>query len=295
MFLSEELIHTLEVHISDISKGDYRVQFAKPVSGGSINNAYRLHTASHEYFVKVNGEHDALTMFQAESNGLNLLRKHAPESRIPQTYAYGRVKGESFLLMEWIEQGRKSRPSMEKLGLAIAGLHHSSDSSFGLDHDNYLGSLPQSNKQHDNWADFFIHERLEKQLAITKERGLGDHRLYRQFEELYKRLPDLFPKESPALLHGDLWGGNYLIDTNGAPVLIDPATYYGHREADMAMTMLFGGFDHSFYEAYHEAFPLKTGWRERIDLWNLYPLLFHLNVFGTSYLGQIRSCLNAYI
>ena len=166
--------------------------------------------------------------------------------------------------------------------------------SFGLDHDNYIGSLPQSNHQHTSWVEFFIEERLEKQIALAKNSGALNNSTIQQFNNLFKRLKEIIPEEKPSLLHGDLWNGNYMLAADGCACLIDAAVYYDHREMDLAMTRLFGGFPEEFYESYHETFPLSSGFEERVDIHNLYPLLVHVNLFGGSYISQVKSVLSRF-
>ncbi len=160
-------------------------------------------------------------------------------------------------------------------------------SFFGLDHDNYMGSLPQQNTQSPVWTNFFIRCRLEPQVRLAVEKGLLETSALRHFERLYQALPAIFPEEAPSLLHGDLWSGNFLCDENSRPVLIDPAVYFGHRSMDLAMTTLFGGFEKSFYESYAYHFPFPANYRELWEICNLYPLLIHLNLFGESYRRKI--------
>jgi fructosamine-3-kinase len=157
-----------------------------------------------------------------------------------------------------------------------------------------MGALPQSNCRHDDWISFFIEERLEKQVRLAQNSGLLERKDINRFERLYTLFDTLIPKEQPSLIHGDLWGGNYLCSTAAEPYLIDPAAHYGHRESDLAMTTLFGGFSTEFYTAYHEAYPIEKGWEGRLDLYNLYPLLIHLNLFGPSYHGSIRIILQRF-
>ncbi len=154
--------------------------------------------------------------------------------------------------------------------------------------------LYQSNKKHDNWIDFFRTERLEKQVKLARDHNRMGKTVVQSFENFYRALPEIFPIEPPAFIHGDLWGGNFMTDENGAPVIIDPAVYYGHREMDLGMSQLFGGFDHAFYEAYHHHFPLEKGWQERVDYCNLYPLMVHLNLFGGGYLNSVQSILRKF-
>lgn len=155
-----------------------------------------------------------------------------------------------------------------------------------------MGSLPQSNKKQARWNDFFIEERLKKQVLLAREYFSSADLI--SFERLYARLDELLPVEPSALLHGDLWGGNYMVSSDGKACLIDPAVYYGHREVDIAMTTLFGGFDEQFYISYNEEYPLEINWQQRLDIFKLYPLLIHLNLFGSGYLGSILSIIRRF-
>ncbi len=292
MVWSEPLYQALQASLDDHEQQGARIASVAPVSGGDINRAYRIKTATNDYFVKVNDRPEAMPMFLAESTGLALLRKAVGTAHVPQTLGVGNARGESFLLMAWVNTGDKyNDATQESLGRLLAKLHRQQADTYGLDHDNFIGRLPQSNAPSADWTDFFITQRLQKQLDSARHHLEGTD-LLKQFDRLFSRLADRYPTEPPSLLHGDLWSGNYLVDAAGHPVLIDPAVYYGHREVDIAMTQLFGGFSERFYAAYHEAYPLQQGWRERVPLWNLYPLLVHLNLFGRSYLSEIRQCLH---
>lgn len=294
MFLSQPMLETLQQEIKSVAGSSDPVKAIKPVAGGDINRAFMIETERHAFFVKVNSLPDAIRIFVAESAGLGLLRQALPEA-VPTVLSTGQAHGDAFLLMEWIEPGARDGQASARLGALLATLHRKHQKSFGLDHDNFIGTLPQSNSEHGDWATFFIRERLDKQVRAGLANGWISTALATAFEKLYDRLGDLFPDEPPSLLHGDLWGGNWLARTHGAPVLIDPAVYYGHREADMAMTRLFGGFDDQFYHAYHESYPLSPGWQDRVDLFNLYPLLVHLNLFGRAYLPKIEAIVGRYV
>jgi fructosamine-3-kinase len=174
-------------------------------------------------------------------------------------------------------------------------MHRQTNDKFGLDHDNYIGSLNQSNKFHSTWAEFFIEERLMPQLKIAFDNKIIQRSFTRLADQLFPRLHNLCPVERPALLHGDLWSGNFMPTQDGSPCIYDPAVYYGHREMDIAMTKLFGGFDDNFYDAYNENFPLEKEWLKRVDLCNLYPLLVHVNLFGGSYIRQAETTLKQYV
>ena len=266
----------------------------KSVSGGSINEAYLLQTTAGSYFIKVNNKNSYPAMFKAEAKGLQLIRK-SNTIAVPEVILEGDLDDQSFLALEWLSSVTPSPDSSVLLGRQLAGMHKCTADYFGLDHDNYMGSLPQSNTRHKLWSPFFVENRLMPMVKIARDKAFLSERDSKNFENLYQELPDLFDEEPPSLLHGDLWSGNYLIAFTGTPYLVDPAVSYGLREFDVAMTTLFGGFSNDFYQAYHEEFPLSKGWEQRLDLWNLYPLLLHLNLFGSGYLGRVRSGLAKYI
>lgn len=266
----------------------------RPVGGGSINGAYCLETENCNYFIKINSRSKFPKMFETEAAGLKLLGQSS-SVRVPRVILCGDADDESFLLMEWIVTRRPTAKASEELGINLAQMHKNSAANFGLNHDNYMGSLLQRNWRHDTWSAFFIEERLQPMVAMAINKRLLSHRDGAAFDQLYKNLPGLFDEETPSLIHGDLWNGNYLVDHDERPYLIDPAVSFGHREFDLAMTTLFSGFSDEFYKAYHESLPMAKGWEGRVDLWNLYPLLVHLNLFGIGYLGQVRDCLRRYL
>jgi protein-ribulosamine 3-kinase len=263
------------------------------VGGGCINHGGKLDTTSGAYFLKWNDALKYPGMFQAEALGLSVLRT-SNAIRIPQVINVGQTRSHQYIVLEFIESAPKHKDYWPNLGRSLASLHQINARAFGLDHNNYIGSLRQDNNQHPRWADFFIEQRLDAQLKLAVHKKLADTSLVQQFERLYKKLPAIFPQEKPSLLHGDLWSGNLITDEHGQPCLIDPAVNYGHREAELAFTHLFGGFDPQFYEAYEEIFPLQPGFTQRMDLYNLYPLLVHANLFGQSYIAQIKSVLRRY-
>ncbi|MBA3901815.1 MAG: fructosamine kinase family protein [Bacteroidetes bacterium] len=263
-----------------------------PVSGGSINNAFKVETASSAYFLKTNPACLYLNMFETEAKGLRLL-KNSSLFKVPDVVLLGNG-ADKFILMEWIETGQKTPVLYKKAGEYLAQMHHNSGDFFGLSHHNYIGSLPQSNKAHQNWGEFFKAERLEPQLKIACKKNIFEPAVLKQFEKLFTKLNEIFPNEPPALLHGDLWSGNFMATIEGSPAIFDPAVYFGHREMDLAMTKLFGGFSPEFYQHYQETFPLEKGWQKRMDICNLYPLLVHVNLFGGSYVNQVREVLEGF-
>ena len=266
-----------------------QIKGATTVGGGSINRTAKLQTTNGPYFLKYNSASLYPQMFELEKRGLDLLLQ-ANEAHIPHVIGFGEKGDHSMLLLEYIESGLPNKSFWEDFGRALAKLHKHSAPKFGLDHNNYIGSLQQSNTEHVTWVDFFVSERLEPQLRLANLPA----DLVRRFGQLFSKLNEVFPTEPPSLLHGDLWNGNYMTASDGAVVLIDPAVYYGHREMDIGMSKLFGGFSASFYTAYNDVFPMEYGWEGRVDICNLYPLLVHVNLFGGSYLSQVTSILNKY-
>jgi len=268
-----------------------RVQAARALSGGDINEAHAVALDDgREIFVKTNRAPPA-GMFPAEARGLDWLRE-AGAVRVPAVLA----ADERFLALELIGPGKPGPRFDEELGRGLAALHQATPAAFGLDHDNFIGRLPQSNRTAAaaGWAAFYRERRLEPQLQRAAAAGLLPAGLRRDFDRLFARLEVLVgPEEPPARLHGDLWGGNLMCDPAGAPCLIDPAVYGGHREMDLAMMRLFGGFRSAAFAAYHEAYPLAPGHAERVPLYQLYPLLVHVNLFGGSYVASVTSAVSS--
>ncbi len=261
----------------------------QPVSGGCINHGKRLRLANGKTcFLKQNDSAPA-DMFDAEYAGLLLLGA-GDGPRVPEPFHFG----DDFLLTEDLAPA-KSRPDWEaELGRQLAQMHQRSAETFGLDRDNYIGSTPQINSQMEDGYEFFAVQRLSYQARLARDRQLLSRSEVEQIEALGQKLPDLIPQQRPALLHGDLWSGNAIADKEGNPALIDPATYYGWPEAELAMTMLFGGFGTDFYSAYQANSNLEAGWADRLPLYNLYHLLNHLNLFGPSYHSQTMAIVRRF-
>ncbi|MCC5936699.1 MAG: fructosamine kinase family protein [Lunatimonas sp.] len=255
------------------------------IAAGHANQALCLRTSWGSFFLKINQETDE-NLFREEALGLKLLAENT-SLFVPEVYGFGQVDGINYLVTEWVREGVRSKDYWRVLGEGLAELHMATQVGFGLDHPNYISILPQPNEMHRDWTSFFIDERLEPMLQRAYFHQLITKEVLQKVRAIYPFLEGFFPSEKSSLLHGDLWTGNIMRTTRGEPVLIDPAVYYGHREMDLAFSRLFGGFSDEFYETYNDIFPLEPGFEERKDVYNLYPLLVHLNLFGTGYLPGI--------
>jgi protein-ribulosamine 3-kinase len=266
----------------------------QPVGGGSINAAYKITVNKNErFFLKVNSNTTYPSLFDKEKNGLDFISRQKI-IKVPAIIVCDEVDDRQVLLLEWIENGLRNGQSWKQFGEQLAKLHRVTNSFFGFEEDNYMGALPQLNKAYTNWVEFFIHCRLQPQLKLAAAKGAIQKKQVLQFEKLYKLLPGIFNSENPSLLHGDLWSGNFMCNESSNPVLIDPAVYFGHRSMDLAMTTLFGGFDKLFYESYNYHFPFPVNYYEQWEICNLYPLLIHLNLFGSGYLHQVENILEKF-
>jgi fructosamine-3-kinase len=273
----------LEQRVAAATGRPFAARRRQPLGGGCINQAWRVGNDGQEFFVKVHVA-AGLAMFEAESAGLTELAA-TRTVRVPEPVCAGSAAGRAFLVLEYLPlDGRGGTRAMETLGRQLAGLHRQPRLYFGWHRDNTIGSTPQPNGRHEDWVEFWRERRLGFQLEWAARNGHGGG-LQRQGEQLRARLAGLFQgyRPRPALLHGDLWSGNVASTAENEPVIFDPAVYYGDREADLAMTELFGGFPERFYAAYREALPLEAGYAWRRTLYNLYHVLNHLNLFGGGY------------
>lgn len=275
-------------HLSESLGQPFEFKHYSAMGGGCINQAYRLEgKAGQTYFVKFNqGRYEA--MFTAEADGLQALAA-AQVITVPQPHCYGVVGDMAFLVLDYLPLD--GRGSASKMGEQLAALHRVTHDAFGWAQDNFIGTSPQPNGFKADWVTFWQTQRLGFQLRLAANNGYGG-RLQREGERLQADLGGLFDTSPAAsLLHGDLWGGNSAF-ADGKPVIFDPAVYYGDREADLAMTELFGGFGANFYHAYQNAYPLDAGYATRKTLYNLYHILNHLNLFGGGYLGQAETMIS---
>ena len=270
---------------------------ARPEYGGDINQAARFTAGGTAYFVKWNASAPP-AMFATEAHGLRLLAA-ADAVRVPAVIAQGEAREScpAYLVLEYITTGgRAAAGTMQRFGAALAALHRHSAGQYGLDRDNFIGRLPQPNTPAADWATFYREQRIGFQLALARRNGRLPARREKLLTRLMERLPDLLDGcgATPSLIHGDLWGGNYLVDAAGQAVLIDPAVCHAHREMDLAMSELFGGYAPSFYDAYFAAYP-APGYPERRALYQLYYILAHLNLFGESYGGRADAIAAHYV
>jgi len=254
-----------------------------PCSGGCISDAYVFKTKDEKsYFLKVGSKSE---MYRREEEGLKEL---AQATRVPKVF----YAEDDFIVMEYIVPGQAKRDTFRNFGRDLAKLHKYHGDKFGFNANNFIGSTPQINTRMDSWCEFYWQNRLLYQLNLAEKNNLATKELAEGFAKLEKKIPEILGKQNIAsLLHGDLWSGNYIIDINGDAWLIDPAVYYGDREAEFGMITLFGGFNQGFFTGYNEVYPLNEGWEHRNRVYQLYHLMNHLNLFGRSYFGQVMETL----
>ncbi len=268
----------------------FKLITVRSLAGGDINSAYCLQGIDKSYFVKLNRA-ETLGMFAAEATGLKeLATTHTV--RVPYPVVYGKATDHAFLVVEYIEFGISSKATDRLFGQQLALLHQLQQPYFGWHQENTIGSTPQPNVRHDDWIVFWRTQRLQHQLNLAAAKGYCGH-LQTNGAQLCEKIARFFDGYNPqsSLLHGDLWGGNAATDKHGNPVMFDPACYYGDREADLAMTELFGGFSQDFYAAYRETYPIDQGYTVRKSLYNLYHILNHLNLFGSGYQKQAENMI----
>ena len=278
--------------IASATSEPFAIEEYHPVGGGCINRAFRVSDHNRRYFIKLNDAAKA-EMFVAEAEALMAMQATATV-RVPAPVCWGSAGDAAYLVQEYLEFGPSSESSAVALGKQLAQMHNHTSDFYGWHRDNTIGSTPQINKINDNWLHFWREQRLNYQLRLVAQHGFGGS-LQRKGERLSDALALVLADHnpSPALVHGDLWSGNHATLHDGQPVIFDPASYYGDRETDLAMTELFGGFSPRFYAAYRENFPLDHGYRLRKTLYNLYHILNHVNLFGGGYASQAEHMMDS--
>ncbi len=271
-------------HITQVTEEKFEVTNHSSVGGGCINSGYKITNGTRNYFVKIN-QASLVEMFRAEALGLKQMWE-TQTIRVPKPLCYGTEGNNCYIVLEWLDLGGRGKDkSWEEMGHNLAALHrYQGKSEFGWDINNTIGSTPQINTWVADWAEFWVQHRIGDQLKLAKRRGGS----FSQGDRLLKIIPELLAgyQPQPSLVHGDLWGGNASVTADGEPVIFDPATYWGDREVDIAMTELFGGFPNAFYCGYNETWPLDDGYKQRKILYNLYHILNHFNLFGGGYASQ---------
>ena len=292
IIIEQDSVKKLIEHISKITHRNFTQ--VNSVSGGSISSAFVLKNDDLSYFLKVNVQSNAHEMFVAEQTGLKAIEE-TKTIAVPKVHHVDTFEDKAFLLMDYVESKSAKASDYKALGRQLAQLHLNHNITFGFGSNNFIGSLPQSNKQYISWAEFYWHERIFPQLKLANQSHLLKANEIISEKTAISVFEELLGKEiKPSLLHGDLWAGNYLIAIDGTPYLIDPAVYYGHSMVDIAMSKLFGGFSVEFYNSYHDVIPKSSNYEAQIDLYQLYFLLVHLNLFGRSYYGSVASILKKY-
>ncbi|NAS29379.1 phosphotransferase [Flavobacteriaceae bacterium R38] len=261
----------------------------EPLRGGDISEVFLLKTSSHNLVIKINDVKAFPSLFDKEKEGLEAI-KASNTIRVPEVIKTGAFNNYAFIILEYLEQKKSQLSFWEAFGEQLARMHRTTHSRFGFKSSNYIGSLFQQNNYCDTAISFYLSQRLIPQFELAVTKGFQ----FKNKEVFFKELEHLIPLESPSLIHGDLWSGNYLITTNSTPCLIDPSVSFFHREMDIAMMHLFGGFSPMLFESYNHYFPLQDDWQKRLDIWQIYYLLVHLNIFGSSYYRSVDVIIKKY-
>lgn len=272
-----------------LDKNNISTRSVNALSGGDINDVYKIDAEEQSYVIKLNAASKYPEMFEKEAQSL-LLLSDTNSFEIPKVIAYGVFEDKTYLIMTYLPSG-KNIDFEEEFALALAKMHQCQSEQYGLDFNNFIGSLPQNNlPKTKNPIDFYINLRMEPQFELAHQNGFA----FTNIDRFYKNLEEIIPDEKASLIHGDLWSGNYLITDSGKPAIYDPAIAFASREMDLAMMQLFGGYPRAVFDVYNEIFPLEKGWKSRIELWQLYYILVHVNLFGASYYSRAKTMLAKY-
>ncbi|HJD87193.1 fructosamine kinase family protein [Empedobacter stercoris] len=265
-----------------------------PIKGGDINDAFRLESFDKKYFLKVNSANNFPQLFKKEARALEAIKKTKTFS-VPKVIDVGEAgKDFQYLVLEWIESSTPTVVNWENLGRNLAKLHQKTNKQFGWTEDNYIAIVVQPNSFTTTWSDFYANNRILPMIKLLQNKQLITSKQLKSAENLCKQLNSIFPEEKPALIHGDFWNGNILANSNDEFTIIDPAIYYGHREMDIAIAKLFGGFDDAFFDAYQESHPLEANYEERLPIAQLFPLLIHAYLFEGYYVKDVQTILKKF-
>lgn len=287
-----QMWNQIAAHISQVTGAEFHPNHRRTVGGGSINQAYSLSDDDRAFFVKLNQASQS-AMFEAEALGLQQIYD-SKTIRVPQPICWGVAERSAYIVLEWLDLGYGDHQAWEDMGRNLAAMHKvTSDNGFGWERNNTIGSTPQINTWTENWVEFFTEHRLGYQLRLANRRGGR----FPEGDRLLAAIPEILEGHTPipSLVHGDLWTGNAAVTKYGEPVILDPATYFGDREVDLAMSELFGSFPPNFYSAYNAVFPIEPGYKRRKVLYNLYHILNHFNLFGGGYEYQANQMITSLV
>jgi fructosamine-3-kinase len=287
------LLNDLDEWIEEHFVNDLGIERVVPISGGDINRCFKLESYASDYFLKVNQKESQKDFLEKEALSLKLINKTGG-LKVPKVLSVGKEGKYPYMLLEWIERAEPDKPFWENFGAGLAQMHQTTYPFHGFVTDNYIGTLKQDNIGCNTWSDFFVNHRLVPLVKSARDKGIIDEKTVERFDSLYIRIPEVFEEEKPSLLHGDFWYGNYMCDSAGDAVIFDPASYFGNRIMDIAMSKLFGGFPDNFYHAYNTVWHLPFGWQKAVEVANFYPLLVHANLFGGSYAEMVKQSLARY-
>lgn len=271
-----------------------KIDSIEAVLGGDINDSFKIEAKGQVLFVKQNQISGLSGLLEKEVVGLELLRTHF-HFKIPEVILCNSDEKTQVLVIEWIEQSQPTKKFWEIFGHQLAEMHSETRGSFGLNHNNYIGTIPQCSAEMSNWKNFLVECRLQPLIMLARDSGVISDTELRLLEGSFNCIETGYPQEPPSLVHGDLWSGNYLVHSTGVPVLIDPAVYYGHRFMDLAMMHLFGGFHSRLFDAYAETYAFNSGWRKDLKHAKLVPLLVHLVLFGRGYWSELESIIKRFV
>lgn len=261
------------------------------IGGGCISFTYKIGISDKNYFLKFLSNEKYPNLYKTEVLGLLMLEK-TEALEIPRIIVHDQTEDYQFLVLEYVDQSNRKNNYWSELAKGISKIHLNQNDYFGLDYPNFIGTLEQINTPKLQWKDFYMENRIYPQGHLAVNNKKLPKEIFRKFEILYNKFDDLVPKSTPSLLHGDFWYENIMPNQFGVPTLIDPSVYYGHREMDLAMADLFGGFPQDFFDTYQEQFPIEKGYDERRKWHQLYPLLVHVNLFGDNYAKRVINIMN---